>query len=104
MKDMLERKFKDRVVEYEIKIDKIAVKVRELEKQERQAANTEERLRIAGEKQVLRKKIRELRRVVFDLEENMEDDIDDKITLAQQASEGEVKQERLFEIRFTITT
>lgn len=102
-KDILERQYKDKTVEYEIKIDKLSSKVRELEKQERQAQNNEERLRIASERQVQRKKIRALKEAMFALETTMEDEISDKIALAQQATEGEAQTSHLFEINFSIT-
>ena len=49
------------------------------------------------------KKRRTLQKERLDLEDTMEDEIHDKISAAQQASEGEVKQERLFEVRFSIS-
>lgn len=101
-KDILERQYKDKVVEYEIKVDKLEAQVREKEKQERQAATSADRLKVAAEKQVLRKKIRTLNREKYDLEDGMEDEIDEKITLAQQANEGEIIQDKLFEIKFTL--
>ena len=55
-----------------------------------------------GEIQALRKKRRTLQHDRLDLEDSMEDEIYDKISAAQQASEGEVVQRRLFEIYFSI--
>ncbi|MBS7346489.1 MAG: hypothetical protein KIG14_02130, partial [Candidatus Sacchiramonaceae bacterium] len=101
-KDILERQYKDKIVELEIKIDKLKRNVSEKERQERQAPNAEERLKVAAEKQTLRKKIRSLNQQMFDLEDKMDDEISEKITLAQQASVNSVKIEPLFEIDFSI--
>ncbi len=101
-KDLLERQYKDKIVEYEMKVDKLEAKVRDLQKQERQATDASERLRIASEVQVLRKKVRALNREKYDLEDSMDDEISEKIELAQQASEGSAKSEPLFTISFTI--
>lgn len=101
-RDLLERQFKDKVIEYEMKEDAIAAKVREKERQEKQAPTNADKLRIAGEIQALRKKRRALQKERLDLEDSMEDEIYDKISAAQQASEGEVEQEKLFEIHFKI--
>ena len=102
-KDLLERQYKDKVTEYEMKEDAISSKIREKERQEKQAPTNADKLRIAGEIQALRKKRRTLQKERLDLEDTMEDEIHDKISAAQQASEGEVKQERLFEVRFSIS-
>lgn len=101
-KDLLERQYKDKVTEYEMKEDAIAAKIREKERQEKQAPTNANKLRISGEIQSLRKKRRTLTQERLDLEDSMEDEITDKISAAQQASEGEVRQEKLFEIRFTV--
>lgn len=85
-----------------MKEDAISSKIREKERQEKQAPTNADKLRIAGEIQVLRKKRRSLQKERLDLEDSMEDDIYDKISAAQQASEGEVWQESLFEIAFRI--
>ena len=102
-KDLLERQYKDKVTEYEMKEDAISSKIREKERQEKQAPTNDDKLRIAGEIQALRKKRRTLQKERLDLEDTMEDEIHDKISAAQQAGEGEVKQERLFEVRFSIS-
>lgn len=101
-KDLLERQYKDRVVEYEMKVDKLDAKIRDKQKQERQAGDAAERLRIASEVQVLRKKARALNREKYDIEDNMDDEISEKIMLAQQAAEGNVTSEELFTINFTV--
>lgn len=101
-RDLLERQFKDKVIEYEMKEDAIAAKVREKERQEKQAPTNADKLRIAGEIQSLRKKRRALQKERLDLEDSMEDEIFAKISAAQQASEGEVEQEVLFEVRFSV--
>ena len=102
-RDLLERQFKDKVIEYEMKEDAIAARVREKERLEKQAPTNADKLRIAGEIQALRKKRRALQKERLDLEDSMEDEIYDKISAAQQASEGEVEQERLFEVRFSVS-
>ena len=101
-KDLLERQYKDRIVEYEMKVDKLEAQVREKQKQERQATDASERLKIASEVQVLRKKARALNREKYDLEDSMDDEISEKIELAQQAAEGNVTSKRLFAIFFQI--
>lgn len=101
-KDLLERQYKDKIVEYEMKVDKLETKVREKQKQERQAGSAAERLKIASEVQVLRKKARTLNREKYDMEDSMDDEITEKIALAQQAAEGAAKTELLFEISFKI--
>ncbi|MFZ2544991.1 MAG: hypothetical protein WAW80_03365 [Candidatus Saccharimonadales bacterium] len=101
-KDLLERQYKDKIVEYEMKADKLEGRISELQKQERQATDATERLKIASEVQVLRKKVRSLNREKYDLEDNMDDEISEKITLAQQAAEGEATSKKLFDIIFTI--
>lgn len=101
-KDLLERQYKDRVVEYEMKVDKLEGQIREIEKKERKTVLSTERLKIATEKQILRKKVRELNREKYDLEDSMEGEIDEKIALAQQASEGESQAEKLFDINFRV--
>lgn len=101
-KDLLERQYKDKVTEYEMKEDALSSKIREKERQEKQAATNADKLRIASEIQALRKRRRTLQHDRLDLEDSMEDEIYDKISAAQQASEGEVGQERLFEVRFSI--
>ncbi len=101
-KDLLERQYKDKIVEYEMKADKLESKIRELQKQERQATNANERLKIASEVQVLRKKVRALNREKYDLEDNMDEEISEKITMAQQAAEGTVITKELFKINFLI--
>ena len=101
-KDLLERQYKDKIVEYEMKADKLDAKIQELQKQERQAGDAVSRLKIASEVQVLRKKVRTLNREKYDIEDSMDEQISDKISLAQQASEGGVITERLFTIEFTI--
>ena len=101
-KDLLERQYKDKIVEYEMKVDKIEAKIRDLQKQERQAGDAASRLKIASEVQILRKKVRTLNREKYDLEDSMDEQISDKIALAQQASEGGVIAERLFTIEFAI--
>lgn len=101
-KDLLERQYKDKIVEYEMKVDKLEAKVREKQKQERQAGSAAERLQIASEVQVLRKKARNLNREKYDLEDSMEEEIDEKITLAQQAAEGQLSSAELFNIDFNI--
>mgnify|MGYP001006894784 FL=1 len=85
-----------------MKVDKIEAKIRDLQKQERQAGDAASRLKIASEVQVLRKKVRALNREKYDLEDSMDEQISDKITLAQQASEGGVVAKRLFAVNFTI--
>lgn len=102
-KDLLERQYKDKIVEFEMKVDKIDAQIRDKQRQERQANDAAERLKIASEVQVLRKKVRALNREKYDLEDRMDDEITEKITLAQQANEGEVEQEKLFEIQFKIS-
>jgi superfamily II DNA/RNA helicase len=102
-RDLLERQYKDKVTEYEMKEDAISSKIREKERQEKQAPTNADKLRIAGEIQTLRKNRRTLQKERLDLEDTMEDDIYDKISAAQQASEGEVEQEKLFEIVFSIS-
>ena len=101
-KDLLERQYKDKIVEYEMKADKLNAKIQELQKQERQAGDAASRLKIASEVQVLRKKVRTLNREKYDLEDSMDEQISDKIALARQASEGGVITERLFTIEFAI--
>ena len=101
-KDLLERQYKDKIVEYEMKADKLKSKINELERQERQAATATERLKVASEIQVLRKRVRNLNREKYDLEDSMDDEISDKITLAQQANEGSAKVKKLFDIAFEI--
>lgn len=101
-KDLLERQYKDKIVEYEMKVDKIEAKIRDLQKLERQAGDAASRLKIASEVQILRKKVRTLNREKYDLEDSMDEQISDKIALAQQASEAGVITERLFTIEFAI--
>lgn len=101
-KDLLERQYKDKIVEYEMKADKLNAKIQDLQKQERQAGDAASRLKIASEVQVLRKKVRTLNREKYDLEDSMDEQISDKIALARQASEGGVITERLFTIEFAI--
>ncbi len=101
-KDLLERQYRDRIVEYEMKVDILEGKIRDLQKKERQANVTEERLNIASTVQVLRKKARALNREKYDLEDSMDDEITEKITLAQQAAEGGSASEVLFYITFNI--
>lgn len=101
-KDLLERQYKDKIVEYEMKVDKLEIKIRELQKQERQAVDAADRLKIASEVQVLRKKARELNREKYDLEDGMDDEISEKILLAQQAAEGVVNAQNLFIVEFRI--
>ena len=101
-KDLLERQYKDKIVEYEMKVDKIEAKIRELQKQERQAGDAASRLKIASEVQILRKKVRALNREKYDLEDSMDEQISDKIALARQASEGEIERMELFAIQFNI--
>lgn len=101
-KDLLERQYKDKIVEYEMKVDKLESKIREKQKQERQATDASERLNIASEIQVLRKKARSLNREKYDLEDSMDDEISEKITLAQQAAEGNLETKELFKITFNI--
>ena len=101
-KDLLERQYKDKIVEYEMKVDKIEGKIRDLQKQERQAGDAASRLKIASEVQILRKKVRTLNREKYDLEDSMDEQISDKIALARQASESGVTTERLFTIEFAI--
>ena len=101
-KDLLERQYKDKIVEYEMKVDKIEAKIRDLQKQERQAGDAASRLKIASEVQILRKKVRTLNREKYDLEDSMDEQISDKIALARQASEGGVITESLFTIEFAI--
>lgn len=101
-KDLLERQYKDKIVEYEMKADKLNAKIQELQKQERQAGDAASRLKIASEVQVLRKKVRTLNREKYDLEDSMDEQISDKIALARQASEGGVVAKRLFAVNFTI--
>ena len=84
-----------------MKVDKLDAKIQELQKQERQAGDVVSRLKIASEVQVLRKKVRTLNREKYDLEDSMDEQISDKISLAQQASEGGVITERLFTIRIS---
>lgn len=102
-KDLLERQYKDKVTEYEMKEDAISSKIREKERQEKQAATSAEKIKLASEKQTLRKELRVLTYERLDLEDDMEDEINVRISAAQQASEGEVKTERLFEILFKIS-
>lgn len=101
-KDLLERRYKDKVTEYEMKEDAIAAKIREKERLEKQAPTNADKLRISNEIQSLRKKRRTLQHERLTLEDSMEDEIYDKISAAQQASEGEVEQEKLFEVQFAI--
>lgn len=101
-KDLLERQYKDKVTEYEMKEDAISLRIREKERQEKQAPTNADKLRIAGEIQSLRKKRRALQHERLNLEDSIEEDIAIKISAAQQASEGEVEQEKLFEISFSI--
>lgn len=101
-KDLLERQYKDRIVEFEMKVDALESKVRELQKKEHQTNIISDRLKIASEIQVNRKKIRELNRQKYDLEDSMDDEITEKITLAQQASEGTAKVENLFNIAWSV--
>ena len=101
-KDILERQYKDKAVSYEIKIDDIKAKIRELEKQERQAGSPAERIALAGKKQTLRKKKNALNQELFLFEESMEDEITDNIMLAQQAAEGDARASILFRIDFDI--
>lgn len=101
-KDLLERQYKDKIVEYEMKVDKIEAKIRDLQKQERQAGDAASRLKIASEVQILRKKVRTLNREKYDLEDSMDEQISNKIALAQQASEMEVVTKQLFVINFSI--
>ena len=102
-KDLLERQYQDKIIEFEMKIDSLKAKVKDKERQERQAGNAQEKLKIANEKQTIRKKMRQLNHQKFDLEDRMDYEIADKITLAQQASEGGVNIETLFKISFKIT-
>lgn len=101
-KDLLERQYKDKMVEYEMQVDKLEAKISELDKQERQASSAPERLKIASDKQLLRKKVRNINRERYDLEDSMDEQISEKITLAQQASEGSVEKVHLFQIGFII--
>lgn len=101
-KDLLERQYKDKIVEYEMKVDKLEAKIRDKQKLERQAGSAAERLNIASEIQVLRKKARALNREKYDMEDSMDDEISEKIALAQQAAGGEVQAETLFHIEFKI--
>jgi len=101
-KDLLERQYKDKVTEYEMKEDAIAATIREKERLEKQAPTNADKLRISNEIQSLRKKRRTLQHERLTLEDSMEDEIYDKISAAQQASEGKVGQEKLFEVQFTI--
>lgn len=101
-KDLLERQYKDKIVEYEMKVDKLESKIREKQKLERQAGSAAERLKVASEVQVLRKKARALNREKYDLEDSMDDEISEKIMLAQQAAEGHVSTTGLFDIKFHI--
>lgn len=102
-KDLLERQYQDKIIEFEMKIDSLKAKVKDKERQERQAGNAQEKLKIANEKQTIRKKMRQLNHQKFDLEDRMDYEIADKITLAQQASESGVNIEPLFKIGFSIT-
>ena len=101
-KDLLERQYKDKIVEYEMKVDKLESKIRDKQKQERQATDASERLSIASEIQVLRKKARNLNREKYDLEDSMDDEISEKIALAQQAAEGDARSQSLFTVSFSI--
>lgn len=101
-KDLLERQYKDKIVEYEMKADKLNAKIQDLQKQERQAGDAASRLKIASEVQVLRKKVRALNREKYDLEDSMDEQISDKIALAQQASEGGVERMELFVVEFIL--
>ena len=101
-KDLLERQYKDKIVEYEMKVDKLDAKIQELQKQERQAGDAASRLKITSEVQILRKKVRALNREKYDLEDSMDEQISNKIALAQQASEMEVVTKQLFVINFSI--
>ena len=85
-----------------MKEDALAAKIREKERLEKQALTNADKLRIASETQVLRKRRRALQHERLNLEDSMEDEIYDKISAAQQASEGQVTQEKLFEIQFTV--
>ncbi len=102
-KDLLERQYKDKLVEYEMKVDKLESKIRDKQKQERQASDASERLKIASEVQVLRKQVRTLNRQKYDLEDSMDDEISEKIALAEQAAEGDAKTAGLFTIAFQIS-
>lgn len=101
-KDLLERQYKDKIVEYEMKADKLNAKIQDLQKQERQAGDAASRLKIASEVQILRKKVRTLNREKYDLEDSMDEQISDKIALAQQASEGGVERMELFVVEFIL--
>ena len=85
-----------------MKVDKLESRVREKQKLERQTSDASERLKIASEVQVLRKKARNLNREKYDMEDNMDDEITEKITLAKQATEGQLETEKLFEIEWRI--
>lgn len=101
-KDLLERQYKDKIVEFEMKVDKLESQIREKQKQERQANDAAERLKIASEVQVLRKKARTLNREKYDLEDGMDEEISEKIALAQQAAGNDAKVGQLFKITFKI--
>lgn len=101
-KDILERQYKDKIIELEIKLDKIAAMMHEKEKNERNAKSSEERLKFAAEKQNLNKKMRTLKRQIFDIEDSLDYEIDEKIKLAQKASSGNVIKDELFRIKFKI--
>lgn len=101
-KDLLERQYKDKVTEYEMKEDAISSKfAKKSAKKNKHRPMPISSVSLARYKRLCKKR-RTLQKERLDLEDTMEDDIFDKISAAQQASEGEVRQERLFEIRFAI--
>lgn len=101
-KDLLERQLKDRTTELEMRIDKLRQRVADKQRQERQAGDAEARLKIASEIQTLRKKVREIQSQLYDLEDNMYDEISAKIEQAMQVAEGKPIVEPLFTIKFEI--
>ena len=52
---------------------------------------------------MLRKKVHTLNRKRYNLEDRIDDEIAEKIQLAQQATEGSAKTKKLFGIDFLVT-
>jgi len=101
-KDLLERQLKDKTTELEMRIDKVSQKITEKQRQERQAGDAEARPKIASEVQAPRKKVRGIQNQLYDLEDNMHDEISAKIEQAMQVAEGRPIVEELFTINFEI--
>jgi superfamily II DNA/RNA helicase len=101
-KDMVEQEFRDKEAELQIQIDKIESQIIDKEKAEKQSTSNEERLEVSRQIQKLRQKRRELRQQQFDLEDTKDQDIDKKLTLVEQALDGEPKKQELFTIAWSI--